>query len=388
LLHVARVANGELVHSNVIAWLLDPTARHGMGAALLAKILSVGWPDVASPDPARATVGREVIREFRIADIVVTAGPTTVVIENKVWSDESDRQCEDLYEIWSDGVSDVRFLLLTLDGHAPRQTKSQAAADAWRSLSYASLVSWLSERSSLPTTSPKSDGRPAIPTRATPSSAGTEAVRDIHRWRGRPWNTSPEPSTMLDDPRLQFFLEHEEQIRDWAALAPEVFDATEAILRELGPEIHQDPRIAAQAIRVGDEVKGDSFRAPVLFREGWCRTTAGVPDVGIGIGWDGRVDPAGVWRPSTLPYFGVRTAHQTDAGLAIEEQLRSQYKLNSGALTRAGVLYKKGSYWVVYRHTRSTPTWWQDIRAWRHAMASELINTWEHWAAVIDEFAS
>jgi len=143
LLHIAKVSEGELVHSNVVAWLLTPTARHGLGGALLRAILEAGWPGLPVPNTARAIVEREVTRDYRIADIVITMGQTRVVIENKVWSDESDCQCEDLYQLWSDGVSDVRFLLLTLDGHPPRQTRTRSAADAWRSLSYASLVAWL-----------------------------------------------------------------------------------------------------------------------------------------------------------------------------------------------------------------------------------------------------
>jgi len=67
------------------------------------------------------------------------------VIENKVWSAESEAQCEDLYQLWSDGVADVRFLLLTLDGHPPRQTKTRAAAEAWRSMSYRSLAALVAE---------------------------------------------------------------------------------------------------------------------------------------------------------------------------------------------------------------------------------------------------
>ena len=101
LLHIARVADGELVHSNVVGWLLTPTAKHGLGDSLLRAIITAGWP--GSPvDAARALVAREVEREYRIADIVVTMGTTRLVIENKVWSDESDGQCEDLFELWAD----------------------------------------------------------------------------------------------------------------------------------------------------------------------------------------------------------------------------------------------------------------------------------------------
>jgi len=46
--------------------------------------------------------------------------PVTLVIENKVWSLESDAQCEDLFQLWrNDG--DARFLLISPDGRPPRQ---------------------------------------------------------------------------------------------------------------------------------------------------------------------------------------------------------------------------------------------------------------------------
>lgn len=141
LLAIAGVADRELAHSAVVAWLLAPTARHGFGSRLLEDILVAGW-DPPVPDVSAAVVQREVVRESRRADIVVTAGALTLIIENKVWSVESDAQCEDLYRLWA-GDGDARFLLLSPDGRPPRQTVTAAAAAAWRSMSYAGLVDWL-----------------------------------------------------------------------------------------------------------------------------------------------------------------------------------------------------------------------------------------------------
>jgi PD-(D/E)XK nuclease superfamily len=145
LMHLARVADGELTHSNLVAWLLDPAGRHRFGDRLLVALMAEGWPNLPMPQTDGAVVEREVPRGGRIADIVIYAGQTTLVIENKVWAPESPRQCDDLYEIWLDFGPDVRYLLLTPDGHPPRETRSQAAADAWRSMSYASLACWLTE---------------------------------------------------------------------------------------------------------------------------------------------------------------------------------------------------------------------------------------------------
>jgi hypothetical protein len=145
LMHLARVADGELAHSNLVAWLLNPSGRHGFGDRLLRALMTAGWPGAAMPDTDGAVIEREVTRGTRIADIVAYMGETTLVIENKVWSDESPRQCEDLHQLWLDHGPDVRFLLLTLNGHPPRETHSRAAADAWRSLAYPALAGWLRE---------------------------------------------------------------------------------------------------------------------------------------------------------------------------------------------------------------------------------------------------
>jgi hypothetical protein len=149
LMHLAGVADLEVSHSNIVAWLLNPAGRHGFSDRLLRAILEDGWRDSDVPSTASAVVEREVPDGSRIADIVIYMGPTTLVIENKVLSDESKWQCEDLYQIWSGRGKDVRFLLLTRDGHPPRETQTQAAADTWRRLSYPSLAGWLHEN--LPT---------------------------------------------------------------------------------------------------------------------------------------------------------------------------------------------------------------------------------------------
>jgi hypothetical protein len=151
LMHIGRVAGDELTHSNIVAWLLKPTGRHGFGDRLLAALMTQGWPDKHEADTDRAVVEREVSRRdritgaVRIADVVVSMGPATLVIENKVGSKESPWQCEDLYQIWFEPGADIRFLLLTPTGQAPLETKTQAAANAWRKLSYPSLACWLNE---------------------------------------------------------------------------------------------------------------------------------------------------------------------------------------------------------------------------------------------------
>ena len=67
---------------------------------------------------------------------------------------------------------------------------------------------------------------------------------------------SGEPSTALDDARLRFFLEHQEQIREWAALAGDVQEKVEGLLRELRIDLVDDPRVEELGIRIATNVSG------------------------------------------------------------------------------------------------------------------------------------
>jgi hypothetical protein len=147
LMHILGVQYDELRHSRVVGWLLDPSARHRLGDRILARILEAGWPTDPRPPTSLAVVSFEVALHRTRADIVVRMGPTVLVIENKVLAPERPRQCEDLFREWHiyDAASDLRFLLLSLDGHAPHTTTSSEAAEAWRSMSYAALWGLLDE---------------------------------------------------------------------------------------------------------------------------------------------------------------------------------------------------------------------------------------------------
>lgn len=150
LLHVARIADDELIHSNLVAWLLKPTAPHGFGGALLRDLAREFW-DLDVPNADAAVVSREVSRDDetgrRRADIIVDVGWITLVVENKVWARESKRQCEDLFRLWTERrKGEVLFLLLSLDGRRPVSTVTDEARSAWRGLSYDWLARWLRSR--------------------------------------------------------------------------------------------------------------------------------------------------------------------------------------------------------------------------------------------------
>lgn len=149
LMSVLEDTDLELSHSRVLAWLLQPTGRHGLGSSLLERILRAGWPDLPVPDLGTAIVRREVTRADELAttraDVVVMVGATVLVIENKVWAAESEAQCETQYRHWLPEADDVRFLFLSRDGYLPLSASSPEARAAWRAMSYRQLAGLLDE---------------------------------------------------------------------------------------------------------------------------------------------------------------------------------------------------------------------------------------------------
>ncbi len=138
LLGVVGAGRSELVHSAVLAWLLDPMGRHQLGTRLLAAVVD-RCSGHREPDAfASVLCGREVARAESIADVVVWADTFTLVIENKVDAPEGDRQCQRIYNDFS-GDPDPIFVLLSPTGRRPRSTETPEAATAWRSLSYPAL---------------------------------------------------------------------------------------------------------------------------------------------------------------------------------------------------------------------------------------------------------
>jgi hypothetical protein len=189
-----------------------------------------------------------------------------------------------------------------------------------------------------------------------------------------------EPSTALDD-RLRFFLEHQEQIRVWASLAEEVQSEAADLLRELGSSLADDPRVEQLGIHIALQVNGEPTTGPVLCRQTWCIAADGAPDVGIAPGWDRRLDPAGVWPKTALPYVGVLCSHLTSPGKAIDARLRAMAPGRAGEEPK----FQKGAYWVVFRGIPPNKDWWRDIPKWRQGLVDQMLETWARWAPLIDD---
>jgi hypothetical protein len=148
LMSVLGRQRDEVMHSRVIAWLLRPTGRHGLGSRFLDALMTHAWPDMEPLRSALVAVETETTRsaadeagesrEAR-ADIVIYGDNATIVIENKVDAGEGIDQCERLYWSWADRPMETRWLFLSPSGRAPVTATSAEALGAWQTLSYGEL---------------------------------------------------------------------------------------------------------------------------------------------------------------------------------------------------------------------------------------------------------
>lgn len=143
LFRVLRVEQAEIRHSNVLAWLLDPSETHGLGPVFLRRFLSTVLLEstvAASLTPARVELmpfGEvEVYRERHGIDVLVRCvggrGPEAIrwclLIENKIRAKESKHQLAKYRDAVAREFADheIVAVYLTLDGDDPSDDGEEA----------------------------------------------------------------------------------------------------------------------------------------------------------------------------------------------------------------------------------------------------------------------
>jgi hypothetical protein len=143
MLSIIGRSRREIYHSAILAWLLDPLARHGLGISLLQSLLAECGRNVGSDELRTVRCELEVQEDKTRADIVVSGPGFTLVVENKVDAGEQDRQCDRLFERFG-GDPGTLFVFLTPTGCTPN-TATEAAMDAFKPMSYPRMARLIRE---------------------------------------------------------------------------------------------------------------------------------------------------------------------------------------------------------------------------------------------------
>jgi hypothetical protein len=137
LMGVLDLARAEVQHCRVVRWLLDPLARHGIGAPLLAELCR--HLDATLPEPTLARTTAEVSRATSRADLVIEglAGGRVIVVEAKIDAAEGDLQAHRLEADWPEAE---HLVFLTVPG--TRIPATATDIPRWQALSWA----WVADR--------------------------------------------------------------------------------------------------------------------------------------------------------------------------------------------------------------------------------------------------
>lgn len=356
LLSIADCARTEVIHSAIVAWLLEPTASHGLGSAVVGAILAAGWDEPAEGADT-AAVDREAGRFKTRVDIKVDLGSKTLIIENKVDAPEQPTQCEDFYREW--GTSG-RYLLLSPTGRLPHSVQSPAARAAWRSLSYGSLARLLEDLA------PAANGPGRVAYLAYIEALGQLFPRqrtfEVHREE-----TPVESPDPFDAPRLRFFLQNRQEIGELRDIETEFKLAfNHEVQSLLGPMLaalkELDPSVEGSVDKWG----GAGPKHPMFWRPSW-RAVDGQARASIGLAWDGA-DP---------------THECLYAGLFARDKAWRKW-LDDDFATAPTAEWRKGIYPVAYQYLSAPADWWMHLHEWRAGLTHGVVLAWKRYADRVD----
>ena len=140
--------DSEEFHSNFLAWLLNPQGSHGLGGRFLRDFLGrsgAGYHVLNAASLGATTVTRERNVELDGSRgrldirILNQAAEFLCVIENKVWSAESDGQLAHYRQAIANGYADYRIhrVFLTPEG---RRSADETERDHWTPMSYTQVL--------------------------------------------------------------------------------------------------------------------------------------------------------------------------------------------------------------------------------------------------------
>jgi len=134
----------ELWHSDFLAFLLNPKQNHGLGNEFTKRLMRYVTPPMPEVDSWGDVSVR---REYKHIDILVQdeARRVSVIIENKIWSPEGERQLSSYWDAiaseHTDSVWHIRGIYLTPGGQPPSNERDRKN---YHALSYGEVKDVLS----------------------------------------------------------------------------------------------------------------------------------------------------------------------------------------------------------------------------------------------------
>lgn len=132
---ILKVSNLEIRHSNVLAWLFDPTETHGLNDAVFKSLIQFCNKEYDKNYDCENIEVIGVKREFDYIDILINTNKLVICIENKIYSTQHDNQLQRYREHIETyfGCKKFLYLYLTLNGEEPEDKQ-------WDKITYKHII--------------------------------------------------------------------------------------------------------------------------------------------------------------------------------------------------------------------------------------------------------
>lgn len=143
---VLKITGTEIRHSNILAWLLDPEASHGLNKQFLINLIELIDSNFAQkwqPDDIGPIL---VLREYMNLDILIISITNKIIlcIENKVHAKERNNQLDDYRKLLEENFTEEYsklYVYLSKDGSLPTTDSSEE----WKNVSYSDIMDALDD---------------------------------------------------------------------------------------------------------------------------------------------------------------------------------------------------------------------------------------------------
>ncbi|MFC4734977.1 PD-(D/E)XK nuclease family protein [Bacillus daqingensis] len=155
LFEVLGVVNQEIRHSNVLAWLLDPNESHGMDDFIVRDLVNMVIQRIHDDEVDHKKclhialvdyTDLVVKREWKNIDILLVSEKEqlVIVIENKIWSQESNHQLNKYEQIVDNHYRDYMAVYVYLTPFGD----SASHSERWVNVDYSTIIKLIEEGTS------------------------------------------------------------------------------------------------------------------------------------------------------------------------------------------------------------------------------------------------
>ena len=176
----------------------------------------------------------------------------------------------------------------------------------------------------------------------------------------------------LRDKRIEFYLEHRDDIREWAAIEKDVARAVRSLLSESQADLEVRLRELDSAATT-TRLDNGKYERIMLRRSSWP------VELGVTLEWEKTVDPFGGSLPKIGVFFVTKAPGESRLREAVLERCRQ-----TGGLAALGYKIGPESVWPAMRRVEKSRDWWRDPDQWVGDITSDVIALWEKAAPAVE----